>query len=151
MLFCPLMLFHPYWSSLKWGGIIFTCITGQKGSFVNSVLTFLPIYSLPAFSFSPANTPSTLPAFQSFPHWSPDSITHLFVCALPFSFKIPQAIMAPRAPTRTTVAHGSATSMAGCSRPQTTPTPTRLTRSAFTSWKVKQGFLFRLNRSSSAR
>ncbi len=46
--------------------------------------------------------------------------------------------MAPRALTRTTAARGSATSTAGSSRPQTTPPPTRPTKSVFTSWKVKQ-------------
>lgn len=53
--------------------------------------------------------------------------------------KIPQAIAAARARTRMTVARGSATSTAACSRLQTTPTPTRPTKSVFTSWKVQQG------------
>lgn len=44
--------------------------------------------------------------------------------------------MAAKALTRTTAAHGSATSMVGCSRHQTIQIPTHPTRSAFTSWKV---------------
>lgn len=68
----------------------------------------------------------------------PKSITNLSVCSLPFCCKILRSNMAARASTRTTVARGSATSTAACSRRQTTPTRIRPTKSVFTSWKVQQ-------------
>lgn len=71
----------------------------------------------------------------------PKSITNLFVCSFPFRSKILRSNMAARAPTRTTVAHGSATSMVACSRRRTTPIHIRLTKNAFTSWKVQQNSL----------
>lgn len=71
----------------------------------------------------------------------PKSITNLFVCSLLFHSKILRSNMAARAPTRTTVAHGSATSMVAYSRRRTTPTHIRPTKNAFTSWKVQQNSL----------
>lgn len=88
--------------------------------------------------------PSLFVSFQPHEHCLidlPKSITNLFVCSLPFRSKILRSNMAARAPTRTTVAHGSATSMVACSRRRTTPTHIRLTKNAFTSWKVKQNSL----------
>lgn len=146
MLFCSINVDSPILKQFERRSNYLFFI-GQRGSFLIPVLSSL--FSLPHFSFFCTNPPSTLPDSQSFPHWSPDSITHLFSCPPPFCFKIPQATMAARALTRTTVARGCATSMAECSRRQTTPTPTRPTRSVFTSWKVKQGpfpfqhFIFR--------
>lgn len=85
--------------------------------------------------------PSLFLSFQPHEHSLidlPKSITNLFVCSLPFRSKILRSNMAARAPTRTTVAHGSATSMVACSRRRTTPTHIRLTKNVFTSWKVQQ-------------
>lgn len=71
----------------------------------------------------------------------PKSITNLFVCSVHFRSKILRSNMAARAPTRTTVAHGSATSMVAFSHRRTTPTHIRLTKNAFISWKVQQNSL----------
>lgn len=86
------MLFHPYRTSVKWGGIISTFITGQKGSFLNSIRPLVPLYPLPACYFSCTNPPYTLLAFQSSPHWSLDSIPHLSVAlSFPAAFLISES------------------------------------------------------------
>lgn len=90
------------------------------------------------------SSPSLFVSFQPHVHSLidlPKSITNLFVCSLPFRSKILRSNMAARAPTRTTVAHGSATSMVACSHRRTTPTHIHLTKNAFTSWKVQQDSL----------
>lgn len=92
------------------------------------------------FSFSFSNPPPTLPCRPIIPSLIPClNNPSVCLCSLPLCFQIPRANMAARAPTRMTVARGSATSTEGCSRHQTTPTLTHPTRSVFTSWKVKPG------------
>lgn len=128
------MLFHPYRTSVKRGGIISTFIT-LIPSGLSSLYSLCLLVPFLAPILRILSLPSNHPPIHPLTQYPICLSLSLF--PLSFWFQNPRAIMAARGPTRTTVARGSATSTAGVSPPQTTQTPIHPIRSVFTSWKVK--------------